>query len=340
VIVGYALAYSLLITFRHLLVAAGDGEYWRFLALVMGQATIALTIVGISFALANVRSRALRAPAVVAISVVAGTAAGVGLAMLERYYLLPWVVMRGLDGNPTGMRWLLFFRWEVLQWSFAAAAWYAIRSGAQRAERLRLLELDRLALEAGTAESRLRELEAQVEPHFIFNALAHVRWLYRRDRELGRYMLDQLLAYLRSALPHMRASEAPLDDELRLVKAYLEIQQVRIGRRLAYEIEVTERARRVRVPTMMLMSLVENAIKHGVGPLPDGATIRIAAGVANGLLRVEVTDTGAGLATQAGSGIGLSNIHSRLHALFGSRARLIVEPNTPHGLHAALEIPC
>ncbi len=161
----------------------------------------------------------------------------------------------------------------------------------------------------------------------------------RRDPERGRHMLDRFLDYLQAALPRVRQATAPLEEELQLAHAYLDIQQLRIGGRLAFTIEVPEDIARLRFPPLMLLTLVENAIKHGIAPQTEGGTIGIRALADESVMRIEVRDTGAGLREAAGRGMGLANVRARLVALFGAGARLVIEPNLPHGVVAAIEIP-
>src|SRR5687767_11483250 len=123
-------------------------------------------------------------------------------------------------------------RGPLLWWGIAAAAWYTVKRAERRAEELGAARLAGDALQASTAEARLQALQAQVEPHFLFNTLAHVKWLYRRDPERGRRMLDRLLTYLQAALPRVRQASTTLEQELQLTHAYLDIQQLRIGGRL------------------------------------------------------------------------------------------------------------
>ena len=230
-------------------------------------------------------------------------------------------------------------RGPLLWWGIAAAAWYTVKRAEHRAGELAAARLAGDALQASTAEARLQALQAQVEPHFLFNTLAHVKWLYRRDPERGRRMLDRLLAYLQAALPRVRQASTTLEQELQLTNAYLDIQQLRIGGRLAFTIEVPEDIARLRFPPLMLLTLVENAIKHGIAPQTEGGTIVIRAKAEGERLRIEVRDTGAGLQQSAGTGMGLANVRARLAALFGAGARLVIEPNVPRGVVAAIEIP-
>ena len=237
------------------------------------------------------------------------------------------------------LHYLALVRGPLLWWGLVAAAWYAIRRGDARAAELADAERAGAELEASTAQARLQALQAQVEPHFLFNTLAHVKWLYQRDPERGRHMLDRLLDYLQAALPRVRQADTTLGQELELAHAYLDLQQIRIGGRLRFSIEVPEEFAQMRFPPLMLLTLVENAIKHGIAPQTEGGAIRISAGAERGRLRIEVRDTGAGFSQAGGSGMGLANVRARLTALFGAGARLVIEPNAPRGVVAAIEIP-
>jgi len=227
----------------------------------------------------------------------------------------------------------------VLPWGIAAAAWYFLRRANARSAELRAAEVLRRQLESGMLEARLQALQAQVEPHFLFNTLAHVRHLYRTEPSRAKEMLESFRAYLRSALPHMRGNGSTLGRELSLVRAYLDVQQVRMGRRLAVDVDVPEALRDLPFPPMMLISLVENAIKHGLNPLPEGGAIGLAASDRDGMLIVSVTDDGRGIGDNLGSGVGLANIRGRLFALYGDGASLALTAHAPRGVRAALRVP-
>jgi sensor histidine kinase YesM len=230
-------------------------------------------------------------------------------------------------------------RGPMLWGGLVVAAWYMVKRAELHAAEVARAELSAEELRASSAEARLQALQAQVEPHFLFNTLAHVKTLYRRDPERGRRMLDRFVDYLQAALPRVRQSAVTLEQELELARAYLDIQQIRIGSRLTFTIEVPDEIAQLRFPPLMLLTLVENAIKHGIAPQTDGGAIVIRAAASDRQLRIEVRDTGPGLALTAGSGMGLANVRARLAALFGAGARLVIEPNVPHGVVAAIEIP-
>ena len=205
--------------------------------------------------------------------------------------------------------------------------------GAQDAERERARFAQRMQ------EARLRMLQAQIEPHFLFNTLANVRRLYQTDSAEAANMLDNLMRYFAVALPQMRATDSTLGREAALTESYLEIQRIRMGRRLAFDIDIAEPLREAPVPPMMLLTLVENAIKHGLAPLPEGGTVRVSASVDGHELRVRVADTGRGFTHSSGGGTGLANIRARLAGLYGAGGRLTLALNTPRGVIATIAVP-
>jgi len=220
-----------------------------------------------------------------------------------------------------------------------AGAWLYACTEADHAAAIAQCAVDSARMDEQTAEARLQMLEAQIEPHFLFNTLAHVRRLYETDHAAGARMLGNLKDYLSVALPQMRASDSTLGRELDHAKAYLEIQQIRMGQRLAYAIDVADALRSARLPPLMLLTLVENAIKHGLTPVPAGGRIDIHARVEAGRLRVEVADTGQGFTKSGGGGAGLANIRARLAAHFGAQASLALALNSPRGVVATLSLP-
>jgi sensor histidine kinase YesM len=200
-------------------------------------------------------------------------------------------------------------------------------------------ESERHQLEKGMLEARLQLMQAQVEPHFLFNTLANVQHLVETDPQAAARMLDSLIRYLRAAVPQMREAHSTLGREVEMARAFLEIQQVRMGARLAFRIDVPEPLRARDFPPMMLISLVENAIKHGVDPCCECGTVVIRAEEQEGRLRVCVADTGEGVKPKEGGGLGLANIRERLKTLYGGAAALVLEENAPHGVTAAIEVP-
>ena len=190
-------------------------------------------------------------------------------------------------------------------------------------------------------EANLKMMQAQVEPHFLFNTLASVDYLIETDAPRASRMQKNLIQYLRAALPQMRGGSTTLGKEVALCRSYLEILKVRMEERLQFAINVPQGLLAAQFPPMVLQTLVENAIKHGLEPKPQGGTLTLAADVAHGSLRVTVADTGLGfgVAAQPGGGVGLDNVRERLAALFGGAAQLAIEANSPSGTIARIEVP-
>ena len=227
----------------------------------------------------------------------------------------------------------------VIPGTLITIVWAVQKRNARTTRRLQRVELDRIALNRRMLEAQLQVMEAQIEPHFLFNTLATVKRLYRSEPKSGERMLERLRHYLAHALPQIRNQETTLGGEFELVRSYLDVLQVRMGERLAFSVDVPETLAREPFPPMMLITLVENAIKHGLGPLPEGGRIDVAARTADGILQVRVADDGAGFHTSSGSGIGLANIRSRLAALYGGRAGLTLESNEPRGVVSVIVVP-
>ncbi len=201
------------------------------------------------------------------------------------------------------------------------------------------LHAARAALEAELSRARLQALRAQVEPHFLFNTLANLRCLYQDDPGAGRQMMDRLIEYLRRSLPSLEQERITLAEDARLISAYLELHRIRMGARLHYALDFPPALLGRELPPMLLLTLVENAIKHGLGPLPEGGFLRISARQADGALHLEVADNGRGMVEGSGHGSGLANIRARLAALYGGRAALALMPNRPRGVSALLRLP-
>lgn len=216
---------------------------------------------------------------------------------------------------------------------------YLDRSERDASRRLHATKLARVAAERDEDEARLRSLQAQIEPHFLFNTLAHLQRLHAVDPVRGHMMLESLILYMRSALPQMRDASATLSQELALTRAYAQLQQIRMGERLRFEVDVPDELLHAQLPPMMVLTLAENAVKHGLGPKREGGTLRIAARCIGGQLEVEVCDDGVGLKLGAGGGRGLANTRSRLAAQFGARAMLDIANRVGGGVRAALLLP-
>jgi signal transduction histidine kinase len=221
----------------------------------------------------------------------------------------------------------------------AAAPIYLRRQRQQRICALREAKLQRVNAENQETVARLQSLQAQIEPHFLFNTLAHIVRLHEVDAQKGRQMLRSLTDYMRSALPQMRGTDFTLERELALTRSYIEVQQVRMGDRLRVVVDVPAALMAARVPALTVLTLAENAVKHGLSPKAEGGTLRIEASQKGEMLEISVADDGVGLQLGAGTGHGLSNIRSRLDAAYGSRAALEIGNRLAGGVQAALLLP-
>lgn len=202
------------------------------------------------------------------------------------------------------------------------------------------------ALERQLVQARLKVLQAQVEPHFLFNTLAAVDYLIETDPPRASIMQKQLITYLRGALPQMREDSSTLGRELKLVRAYLELLKMRIEDRLDFVIDVPDSLFNADFPPMVLQSIIENAIKHGIEPKPEGGKITIHAQARDGNLWVDVVDTGVGLTdgdvfgkTSNGGGLGLDNIRKRLALLYPNASRIELRSEIPSGTSVRIMVP-
>ena len=219
--------------------------------------------------------------------------------------------------------------------------WFFSSIRADRDARCRLADAEcrQQALQAQMCEAQLTALQAQIEPHFLFNTLANVKRLYETAPDQGREMLASLINYLRAALPAMRESGSTLGRELELARSFLTILKMRMRERLVFSIDHDPSLANARVPPMVLPTLVENAIKHGLSPLPEGGRIDIHARREGDELLVEVRDNGAGFSGSTGAGVGLANTRSRLSALYGARAKMTLTAGAPRGVTASIRLP-
>ncbi|MDB5936232.1 MAG: hypothetical protein JWQ01_3576 [Massilia sp.] len=193
-------------------------------------------------------------------------------------------------------------------------------------------------LRAQAVESQLRILQAQIEPHFLFNTLANVRHLYRSSVDAGEEMMDHLIVYLRSTLEELRSDVSTVGNEMDLILHYLAIMKIRMGERLSYGFIVPDSLAHHNFPPAMLISLVENSIKHGLHDKPHGK-LTISCERDGAHLRVSVADNGAGFSSVGGTGVGLSNIRQRLEAMHGNRAWLEVGALADGGFIASVTVP-
>jgi signal transduction histidine kinase len=247
--------------------------------------------------------------------------------ILETFNSVWWLVALGL----------------VLFWLLHLISFY----GEEQRSSVRLMaaaeaRLERLA--RARAEAELRLLQGQVEPHFLYNTLANLRYLVQTRSSDALVMTDALIDYLRASVPSMRANQTTIQQEAEQVQHYLTIMQMRMQGRLAFAIDVDDTVRSVPLPPLVLLTLVENAIKHGIAPQVAGGRVDVSARRFGERVRIEVVDTGAGFEASAASSsstrAGLANIRERLKLTYGEEATLGLSPNEPHGVRATLELPC
>ncbi len=201
-------------------------------------------------------------------------------------------------------------------------------------ERIKRLDSEKTALEA-----HLKMLQAQIEPHFLFNSLSTVLTLLDTDAKKAGLMLTDLIHYLRVSLSKTRAENTTLHQEMEMIRAYLNIWKIRMGDRLEYHFRIPDDVKAHVIPPMLVQPLVENALKHGLEPATEGGIVAITAVRENGGLKISVTDTGQGFDEFGDAGFGLCSIRDRLKSLYGDKARLTLSENQPRGLKATIEMP-
>jgi sensor histidine kinase YesM len=221
----------------------------------------------------------------------------------------------------------------------AVAALFRQRDFAARSQAL-AFDLERSELERKALDARLRLLQAQVEPHFLFNTLANVRELVVAGSSQASEVLDSLIAYLRAAVPRLHEPATTLEQELQLVRAYLELMYMRMPDRLQFDLQVDAAALQLHCPPTTLLTLVENAVRHGIDPSEEGGKIVVRVKMQDGRCHCEVTDTGAGLQRAVGGlGTGLATLLERLQLVFDGDAQLRLAALHPHGARAELDFP-
>jgi LytS/YehU family sensor histidine kinase len=202
------------------------------------------------------------------------------------------------------------------------------------------LDLAQSEMQRQALDARLSLLQAQVAPHFLFNTLANVQALVDAGSPQASEVLRSLVAYLRAAVPRLNEAATTIGQELQLVKAYLDLMKLRMPDRLEFELRADDPALALRCPPMTLLTLVENAVRHGIDPSEDGGRIEVIVRRLDDRCKVIVRDSGAGLAsTSQGLGTGLAALRERLQLVFGESATLTVSEQAPRGVVAALDLP-
>lgn len=212
--------------------------------------------------------------------------------------------------------------------------WLSASSKMIQEERIK-----RLSTEKEVLKSHLKLLQAQIEPHFLFNTLSNILSLMDTDLDKAKAMQLNLIQYLRTSLRRSRDKDTTLFQEMELIRAYLEICKIRLGNRLRYTLDIPKAVGNIAFPPMLIQPLVENAVMHGLEPQVDGGEIVVRARENSDSLMVEVSDTGSGMMANRQLGVGLSSVQERLKQMFGDKGRLILRENVPSGVIAVIEMP-
>ncbi|MYM39060.1 sensor histidine kinase [Duganella qianjiadongensis] len=260
------------------------------------------------------------------------------LAQVEwRKLIIVWVLLLLLGLTPFGLS------KQAMAFIMLSLGLKVLAGGKRKAELEALNahhQADEESMERRVVEARMAALQAQVEPHFLFNTLALIGQLIETDPPQAARIHQNLIDYLRATLPQMRAAGAgTLGRQIEMSRAYLAIMQARMGARLAVSIDVPQEMQSATFPVMTLQILIENAIKHGLEPKIAGGRIDIRASVDQGVLQVDVLDDGVGFNLHAADGIGLANVRERLRILYGNRAQLVLEAPLTGGTRASVRLP-
>jgi len=237
-----------------------------------------------------------------------------------------------------------FTRWDwvapaLFGWMWPSFLWNVLYFGTHYFEQYRKSELEKLQLAVVAKEAQLQSLVAQINPHFIFNCLNSVRALITEDAEQAKEMVTRLSELLRYSLQSGNAVTVPLRAELEMVDTYLKLEASRFEERLAVELDTPPETLSVAVPTMMVQSLVENGVKHGIEKLPQGGAICVSSWLQDHSLEIQVINSGQLGNGGRSTGIGLANARERLRLLYGSAAALVVENDGAERVRANISIP-
>jgi LytS/YehU family sensor histidine kinase len=248
--------------------------------------------------------------------------------------------------NPEALNWLLRLRWVAtmaLSGAIISTIIAVIFFAREREARaLAALEGERVRIERAEREAalaNLRALQAQIEPHFLFNTLANVASLVDADPAQAKRMLDSFNRFLRSSLAATRMDRTTLGAEGELIAAFLDVLQVRMGERLRYRVDIAPELVAFELPPMLLQPVVENAIRHGLEPKVEGGEVVMRAWREPGSVRIEIRDTGVGFAPTTRGGVGLTNLRDRLRLLYGERGALDIAEDAAAGTMVTVRIP-
>jgi hypothetical protein len=269
-------------------------------------------------------------PRVAAASVVAGAA-------ITALVTLAWPLAFGIaDMRKSPVSWIIPV---VFIWSITVFLWEVIYFGVHYFERLQTSEVEKLRLEVAAKDAELRVLLSQVNPHFMFNCLNSLRALIVEDPARAQSMVTELSNILRYTLQSGRTETVPLESELEAVSAYLKLEGIRLEERLQVRIDVDPLSLETRIPPMLLQTLVENGIKHGVARRPRGGEIRVASQVECQAVKIQVRNSGQLVEGGNSTRVGLDNARERLRLLYGAGASLVLRNSGSDTVVAEISIP-
>ena len=309
-------------------------ELYILIANVIGYAIHALFSVGSILGLDRLVRRAGFIPRVVYFSLIPL------MGVLIGFWAVSYIVDIGFRGWLTDAAAIISITTTSLVISTIMSVIFFWRERHARAEAD--LERERLRgerIEREAALANLRALQAQIEPHFLFNTLANVTSLIDPDPAKARRMLESFIRFLRSSLGATRAESTTLADEGELMAAYLDVLQIRMGERLRFEIDIPPELHAFQLPPMLLQPVVENAIRHGLEPKMDGGVVKVRARREGGAVVIEISDSGAGFAAMTRGGVGLTNLRDRLRLLYGERASLAIGESEGGGARVTMTLP-
>jgi sensor histidine kinase YesM len=335
----FALAFTLLAFVFH-----DPGRLWRQLPALVGDNLIIANVVGFAFwgvlELIGPLLRKLHRHSFWAIAFVY-TLIGTVIVTVSMYVVsfVPGTSgMRQWLGTPSQLVSGLVVSFAIslvlsIIWQRRAdelAAQIALAEERERAE----------AAERAASQASLRVLQAQIEPHFLFNTLANVTGLIKTQPDKAKQMLEQFISYLRATLASTREQNTTLGAEFGLIATYLSVMRVRLEGRLSVRIELPAELAEIAVPPMLFQPLVENAIKHGIEPKIEGGEVLLSARRVGEQVAITVSDTGVGFQHSSTDGFGLKNVRERVHQLFGDAGSVSVEAHPPSGTRVTVTFPC
>ena len=334
----YALLLNVLCALFITFVLSGGQSFWLNLLASMCIGSIAFLLIdGIRLAWWGEGRRPQKLPFIVLI-IVSAAVAQVGGTMLFGW-LANIDVPAPIAMSPRNVSMTVF----TLAVASAAILFFSSREKIARLQMEAAQEKARAESVARQAmQAQLQLLQAQIEPHMLFNTLANLQGLISFDPDRAQLLLDQLIQYLRATLSSSRAESTTLEQEFSLMQAYLGLMSIRMGARLSFTLDLPEALRQITVPPMLLQPLVENAIQHGLEPKIEGGHIHVQASTNAGVLILSVSDDGLGLGhpgQSKGTHLGVANIRERLHGMHADAASLSLVANHPAGATARLTLP-